>query len=86
MSACQNAAFRAISVARSIDGIFGCGLIPGGKSLNRDGSHSRRLSLRVQDELFQALEHAADESHVSVSKFTRAVLEEWADRRRADSR
>ncbi|WP_188744468.1 ribbon-helix-helix domain-containing protein [Agromyces bauzanensis] len=70
-------------VRQIVEDVRRANLIPGGKSLNRDGSHSRRLSLRLQDELFLALEHAADESHVSVSKFTRAVLEEWAERRRA---
>ncbi|MEV1131837.1 ribbon-helix-helix protein, CopG family [Agromyces sp. NPDC049794] len=60
-------------------------LVPGGKSLNQDGSHARRLSLRVQDELYETLEHAAGEARVSVSKFTRGVLEEWAERRRASS-
>lgn len=72
-------------VEQIVEDVRRANLIPGGKSLNRDGSHSRRLSLRVQDELFQALEGAADESHVSVSKLTRSVLEEWAERRRSAS-
>lgn len=72
-------------VQQIVDDVRRANLAPGGKSLNQDGSHARRLSLRVQDELYETLENSAGEAHVSVSKLTRAVLEEWAERRRAAS-
>ncbi|GAA1513535.1 putative HicB family RNase H-like nuclease [Agromyces terreus] len=52
-------------------------LIPGGKSLNGDGTHSRRLTLRVPDELYDVIEATAEERHSSVSKVAREALEEW---------
>ncbi|WP_400996609.1 ribbon-helix-helix protein, CopG family [Agromyces sp. GXQ0307] len=65
-------------VERIVEDVRRANLLPGGKSLNRDGTHARRLSVRVHDDLYEALEEAAEESRVSVSKLTRAVLDEWA--------
>ena len=69
-------------VEQIVEDVRRANLVPGGKSLNRDGSHARRLSIRLQDDLYESLEEAANESDISVSKLTRSVLEEWVRRRR----
>lgn len=50
-------------------------LVPGGKSLSGDGSHSPVVQIRVSSELRAALADRAGRRGVSVAKYAREVLE-----------
>jgi predicted HicB family RNase H-like nuclease len=52
-------------------------LIPGGKSLSGDGTHSPRLQFRVPQQLHDAAERTAREEGVSLSALARRALEEY---------
>ena len=54
---------------------YRAGLIPGGKSLSGDGSHSPRLQVVVGAETARALRARAHESGMSVSKYVRRLIE-----------
>lgn len=53
------------------------GLIPGGKSLSGDGSHSPRVQFRVPDTLREAAETRAAAEGVSLSVLAREALEHY---------
>ncbi|BDZ65448.1 ribbon-helix-helix protein, CopG family [Agromyces mangrovi Wang et al. 2018] len=52
-------------------------LVPGGKSLNGDGSHSRALSVRLPDDVRAKLEEIAAARGIRPSKLVREVLAEF---------
>jgi predicted HicB family RNase H-like nuclease len=52
-------------------------LIPGGKSLSGDGSHSPRVQFRVPQQLHDDAERAAREEGVSLSTLARRALEQY---------
>lgn len=56
-------------------------LIPGGKSLSRDGTHSPRLQFRVPQQLHDDAERAARKEGVSLSALARHALEEYVRHR-----
>jgi len=65
-------------VEEIVEDVRHANLVPGGKSLNDDGSHSPRLSVRVPDSLNDVLKEVAAERGVGVSRLVRDVLVEWA--------
>lgn len=54
-------------------------LVPGRKSLSRDGSHSPTIQVRVPAELRAAAEERARADHVSVSVLVRRALESYLE-------
>lgn len=52
------------------------GLIPGGKSLNGDGTHSPVLRLVVSNDTQAKVKEAAEAEHMSVSRWLRRTVEE----------
>jgi predicted HicB family RNase H-like nuclease len=52
-------------------------LVPGRKSLGRDGAHSPVIQVRVPADLRQAAEERAEADHVSVSVLVRRALESY---------
>jgi hypothetical protein len=54
---------------------YRAGLIPGGKSLSGDGSHSPTLRTVVSASTADAVRRAAADHHMSVSKWLRQLIE-----------
>ena len=55
---------------------FFAGLVPGGKSLNGDGTHSPVLRLVVSRDTKTKIKEAAEAEHMSVSRWLRRTVEE----------
>lgn len=55
-------------------------LIPGGKSLSGDGSHSPTIQYRVSAEVRAEVERIAKTEGISVSKLGRRALDEYLQR------
>jgi hypothetical protein len=52
-------------------------LIPGGKSLNGDGTHAPRVQFRVTDEIRDRAQRRADVEGISLSALARRALERY---------
>ncbi|PJJ62190.1 hypothetical protein [Compostimonas suwonensis] len=52
-------------------------LVPGGKSLSRNGSHSPLLQFRVPEGVREALSSIAEERQVSLSRVAREAVVEY---------
>ena len=68
---------EASSAAASVDAErqSWAGLVPGGKSLSGDGSHSPALRVVVAAETAAAVRAKAASEHMSVSKYLRRLIE-----------
>jgi hypothetical protein len=51
-------------------------LIPGGKSLSRDGGHSPALRTVVSEETARRVKERAKAAHMSVSRYLRGIIEQ----------
>lgn len=52
-------------------------LVPGGKSLSRDGSHSPRVQFRVPEKMRATAQKRAEREGVSLSVLARRALEQY---------
>ncbi|GAB08264.1 hypothetical protein GOARA_006_00230 [Gordonia araii NBRC 100433] len=52
-------------------------LVPGGKSLSKDGRHSPRVQVVVAQETRDELDRRARAAQMSISKYTRRLIEDY---------
>ncbi|GAA1524549.1 hypothetical protein BJ978_000452 [Agromyces terreus] len=69
-------------VDRIVADVRRANLVPGGKSLNGDGTHAKPLTIRLPDEVREEIDQIAEAEGVSTSKVARRALVEWLQSRR----
>lgn len=66
-------------VEHIVEDVRRANLVPGGKSLNRDGTHSKALSVRLPDDVRAKVDALAAARGIRPSKLVREVLAAYVE-------